>query len=47
MDRNSVIGLLLIGAILVGFSIWNSPSEEEYEQAKKEAQKKEKVYQKE
>jgi YidC/Oxa1 family membrane protein insertase len=25
MDKNSVIGLLLIGVILVGFSIWNAP----------------------
>lgn len=43
MDRNSVIGLLLIGAILVGFSIWNSPSEEEYQKAKEEAEQREKV----
>lgn len=40
MDRNSVIGLLLIGAILIGFSIFNKPSQEEYEQAQKEAQEK-------
>lgn len=29
MDRNSVIGLVLIGLILIGFSILNAPSEEE------------------
>ena len=29
MDRNSVIGLLLIGLILIGFSLWNQPSSEE------------------
>lgn len=29
MDRNSIIGLLLIGLILIGFSIWNQPSAEE------------------
>ena len=29
MDRQSVIGLFLIGLILIGFSIWNAPSEEE------------------
>lgn len=29
MDRNSIIGLLLIGLILIGFSIWNQPGEEE------------------
>lgn len=29
MDKNSIIGLLLIGAILVGFSIYNTPSDED------------------
>jgi YidC/Oxa1 family membrane protein insertase len=29
MDKNTVIGLLLIGAILIGFSIYNSPSKDE------------------
>jgi YidC/Oxa1 family membrane protein insertase len=29
MDKNTLIGLLLIGAIMVGFSIWNAPSDEE------------------
>ncbi len=29
MDRNSIIGLLLIGAVLITFSIWNAPSKEE------------------
>ncbi|MDQ3050120.1 MAG: membrane protein insertase YidC [Bacteroidota bacterium] len=29
MDRNSIIGLLLIGLILIGFSIWNQPTAEE------------------
>jgi YidC/Oxa1 family membrane protein insertase len=29
MDRNQVIGFLLIGAILVGFSIFNQPTPEE------------------
>lgn len=29
MDRNSLIGLLLIGALLIGYSIWTKPSEEE------------------
>lgn len=37
MDRNSVIGLLLIGGILLGFSIFNSPSDEEIEQTAKQA----------
>lgn len=29
MDRNSITGLLLIGAIIIGFSFWMSPSEQE------------------
>jgi len=29
MDRKSLIGLLLIGALLIGYSIWTKPSEEE------------------
>ncbi|MBL0339573.1 MAG: membrane protein insertase YidC [Bacteroidetes bacterium] len=29
MDRNSIAGLLLIGLILIGFSIWNQPSTDE------------------
>jgi len=31
MDRNSIIGLLLIGLILVGYSLWMAPSQEELE----------------
>lgn len=34
MDRNSVIGLLVIAGILIVFSIYNSPSEEEIREAK-------------
>lgn len=29
MDKNTFIGLLLIAGIMIGFSIWNAPSEEE------------------
>ena len=29
MDKNSIIGLSLIGLILLGFTIYNSPSDEE------------------
>ena len=29
MDRNTIIGLVLIFAIFFGFSWWNAPSEEE------------------
>jgi YidC/Oxa1 family membrane protein insertase len=35
MDRNTLIGLLLIGAILIGFSIYNSPSKEQLAAAKR------------
>ncbi len=31
MDRNTIIGLLIIFGILIGYSIWMSPSEEERE----------------
>jgi YidC/Oxa1 family membrane protein insertase len=34
MDKNSIIGLLLIAAILIGFSIWTTPSQEEIEAAR-------------
>ncbi|MFN8154453.1 MAG: membrane protein insertase YidC [Bacteroidia bacterium] len=36
MDRQSMIGLLLIGLILIGFSIWTSPSEEQLAAAKRQ-----------
>jgi YidC/Oxa1 family membrane protein insertase len=35
MDRNSVIGLILIAAILIGYSVWTSPTQEEIEAAKR------------
>ena len=31
MDKNTVIGLVLIFLLFIGFSIWNAPSEEEKE----------------
>jgi YidC/Oxa1 family membrane protein insertase len=37
MDRNSIIGLLLIGAILITFSIWNQPTAEELAERKRAA----------
>lgn len=37
MDRNSVIGLIIIGAILIGFTIWNSPSDEELRRQQRRA----------
>lgn len=36
MDRNSIIGLLLIGAIMIGFTIVNKPDREALEYAEKE-----------
>ncbi len=37
MDRNSVIGLVLIAAILIIFSIWNTPNQKELEEARRKA----------
>lgn len=37
MDRNTFIGLILIGAIMIGFSIWNAPSEVEIAAQKRKA----------
>src|SRR5262245_38282022 len=31
MDRNTLTGLLLIGAIMIGYFLWMSPSQEERE----------------
>lgn len=36
MDRNTLTGLILIGAILIGYSLWMQPSEEEIEAQRKE-----------
>ena len=35
MDRNSIIGIVLIFAILIVFSVMNQPSEEEVQEAKR------------
>src|SRR3990172_8184991 len=35
MDKNSVIGILLIGAIIIGYSILNRPTKEEMEEAQR------------
>jgi len=34
MDRNSVFGLLLIGAIIIGYTVWMQPSQKEVEAQK-------------
>ncbi len=34
MDKNTLVGFLLIGAVLIGFIIWNRPSQEEMERAR-------------
>ena len=31
MDKNTLVGFVLIGAVLIGFSYWNRPSQEEME----------------
>ncbi|MBQ8520048.1 MAG: membrane protein insertase YidC [Bacteroides sp.] len=33
MDKNTLVGFLLIGVVLIGFSVWNRPSQEEMERA--------------
>jgi YidC/Oxa1 family membrane protein insertase len=42
MDRNSIIGLSLIAAVLIGFSYFSQPSAEEIRKQKKEAAEKKK-----
>ena len=34
MDKNTLIGFALIGLVLIGFSIYNRPSEEELARAR-------------
>lgn len=34
MDKNTLVGFTLIGAVLIGFSIYNRPSQEEMERAR-------------
>ncbi len=36
MDKNTLIGFTLIGAVLIGFSIFNQPSHEEIERARQQ-----------
>lgn len=36
MDKNSILGFVLIALVLIGFSIWSQPSEEEIEKARQE-----------
>ena len=36
MDKNTVTGLLLIIAILIGYSIWSRPSKEEMERMQRQ-----------
>ncbi|MEN8224924.1 MAG: hypothetical protein ABFS05_06135, partial [Bacteroidota bacterium] len=36
MNRNTIIGLILIFAIFIGWSLWMQPSEEELEQQRQE-----------
>lgn len=34
MDKNTLVGFALIGAVVIGFSIYNRPSQEEMAHAK-------------
>ena len=34
MDKNTLVGFTLIGVVLIGFSLWNRPSQEEMERAR-------------
>lgn len=43
MDKNSLVGLLLIGAILIGFSIFNTSKMEDIEGSKKKDKKENKL----
>ena len=35
MDKNTLVGFVLIGAVLIGFSIYNRPSKEDLERARR------------
>ena len=35
MDKNTLVGFALIGAVLIGFRIYNRPSQEEMERAQR------------
>jgi len=37
MDRNTIFGLILIGVILVIFTLWNSPNQKQLEEARRKA----------
>ena len=36
MDKNTIIGFLLIAAVLIGFSWWQQPSKEEIDAMRKQ-----------
>lgn len=36
MDKNTIVGFLLIGAVIIGFGVWNRPSQEEMARAKQQ-----------
>jgi len=38
MDKNTIIGFILIAAIIIGFGIYNQPSKEEIEKMRKDAE---------
>ena len=36
MDKNTITGFILIAAVLIGFSWWNKPSEEQMAQMRQQ-----------
>ena len=46
MDKNTLVGFILIGAVLIGFSYWNQPSQEDMERAQHYNDSIEQVFQK-
>ena len=36
MDKNTIIGFVLIAAVLIGFSWWKQPSKEQMEEMRKQ-----------
>ena len=45
MDKNSILGIVLMAAIIIGFMLYNQPSPEELEQQRREAAEQQKLEQ--
>ena len=37
MDRNSIFGIIIIGGILILFTVWNSPNKQQVAEAQRKA----------